>query len=108
MSTPRSDTPHGPTPLAPAQAEQYEDLLAALDDVLRQGLRVPCHEGPHREDWISDSAKDQGKAANACLECPLMDECRDYGLAWEPAGVWGAMTRTERNTVRQQTHTAAA
>lgn len=56
---------------------------------------TPC-AGPNRDDWIGGVTQ-QKRAAEACLDCPVMTACGAYAAtAGEPHGVWGGRTATER------------
>jgi hypothetical protein len=47
--------------------------------------------------WISEAPTDQENAAWQCRRCPLLDECRTYGLAYsQEAGVYGGLTEQQR------------
>src|SRR5688572_22448740 len=49
--------------------------------------REPRHDLRQRED----------QAKRICLDCPVLDRCRDHALSTpERYGIWAAMTPTER------------
>ncbi|WP_372494378.1 WhiB family transcriptional regulator [Microbacterium enclense] len=57
---------------------------------------MPCL-GPDGTRWTSDDPRDQGLAADACAECPLLAQCGNYArLARQPAGVWGGRVHAAR------------
>ncbi len=38
-----------------------------------------------------------------CRECPVVGECREYAIEWEPEhGMWGAMSPVERQRERRR------
>jgi hypothetical protein len=41
------------------------------------------------------------KAIACCNTCPVIDKCLDYSLEWEPIGIWGGHTETERHFIRR-------
>ena len=46
--------------------------------------------------WSNDNLPGRVLQAKAlCESCPVMDECREYGLD-EEYGIWGGLTSTER------------
>jgi len=51
----------------------------------------------------------ESTAARAiCAECPVVDECRDYGVAHEPRwGIWGGLNAKERRDERRARKAAA-
>ncbi|MGP5251482.1 WhiB family transcriptional regulator [Brachybacterium alimentarium] len=68
---------------------------AVLSTALIAQPDTPC-AGPSRNDWHG-SRKQQARAAEACLDCPLMAACATYArIADEPDGVWGGITQHER------------
>lgn len=67
----------------------------ALRSALLPERGIPC-AGPARDDWHG-SRKQQQRAADACLDCPILTPCQTYALtADEPDGVWGGTTQHER------------
>jgi hypothetical protein len=47
-----------------------------------------CTEDPDL--WFSTNRADKAKAESICLDCPLMQECREYGKTQE-YGIWGGV-----------------
>ncbi len=39
-------------------------------------------------------------AKKICSECPLLQKCRDYAIHTQVDGIWGGMTRRERERYR--------
>jgi len=37
-----------------------------------------------------------------CENCPVKDECRDYGVVYEEWGIWGGLTASQRRRVRKE------
>jgi hypothetical protein len=35
-----------------------------------------------------------------CLECPILDTCREYSIKHERFGFWGGLTAMERHSIR--------
>lgn len=70
---------------------------------------------PPRRDWSQEAAcrglpgfdspvtkKDKEKNRAICLECPVLDLCLEYSLAYsDEEGFWAGMTATERRTLRR-------
>lgn len=55
--------------------------------------------GKHPElNWASQSLLMQARVKEVCQRCPVLAECRNYGLTngRNDIGVWGAMTANER------------
>lgn len=58
-----------------------------LVDAIQDHRGVPCTGNPA---WISDDRAERIKAADACLDCPLMLKCLAIAEREQPtAGVWG-------------------
>jgi DNA-binding NarL/FixJ family response regulator len=43
--------------------------------------------------WFSSKRSDKAEAEAACLSCPLMRDCREYGKSQE-FGIWGGVEST--------------
>lgn len=70
------------------QAADWSDLIVAAED-------TPCQSAPSW--WTSEDADYQRLAAAACRGCPLMQDCRDYGLTYrKERGVYGGLTEKDR------------
>lgn len=51
---------------------------------------------------VSDvPSREIAKAKQVCAGCPVLAECREYGMT-QPEGIWGGLTRSDRARVRQQ------
>lgn len=46
-------------------------------------------------------------AKAVCAVCPVRPECLDYALTHDEHGVWGGLSRKERNDLRRQQRRAA-
>lgn len=58
----------------------------------------PCRADP--DVWFSDDPANVRKALSGCLDCPVVDACRDWGMEHERYGTWGGMTALDRANVR--------
>ena len=101
-------TPRGPSSAERAAADARRDverarLLTTLEDA--GPARVPCLAGgTPASAWTSDEADELHLAAQACVRCAALAACRAYGLAWpDEAGVYGALTPTERLDITRTT-----
>lgn len=77
-----------PEPAAPAEPE------SRLEDFYMQGA---CAAFPEL-DWLSRSPLMQERCKEVCAGCPVLEQCRKYGLTTglENTGVWGGLTGPER------------
>lgn len=78
-----------PVGAKPRPMAQLLDLHDALDQLTRDGQRVPCH-GDQR--FASDDRATRAEAARYCQACPVIDPCREAGRS-QVAGVWGGRDR---------------
>lgn len=53
------------------------------------------------------SRKSEHRAKQICRVCPVIDECLDYALQFNEAGIWGGMTPNERRQLRRKSKRAA-
>lgn len=78
----------------------YLEAQPALPD-LSDGL---CVGSENAEDWHADMHRnfhDRERARAVCLQCPVLETCRDYALADpEVQGTWGGLTEGERARIR--------
>lgn len=59
-------------------------------------LGTPCQNSPDL--WWDDDKRLQARAVEGCRECPLLQECFEWGInAQEQFGIWGGTTPTERS-----------
>ncbi|SDR87801.1 WhiB family transcriptional regulator [Paraoerskovia marina] len=81
------------------------DLIDAIDATEGSGDRIPCRSGSVAATaiWTSDDADEQLEAASRCESCPVLAECRAYGLAHvREKGVWGGMTASQRKRANRR------
>ncbi|NYI41502.1 WhiB family transcriptional regulator [Demequina lutea] len=79
-------------------AHDWRGITALIEaTALRQV--VPCFNGdetPH-ELWTSDDTQEQKAAATACGQCPVLEQCRQYGIDHpKESGVYGGLTERQR------------
>ena len=66
-----------------------------LTEALAVSGPVPCERDP--DDWWSGQPERVAAAVAGCQGCPVLEECRAYGLvAGERWGTWGGMSAEER------------
>jgi len=41
-------------------------------------------------------------AKDLCSHCPVLEDCREWGLEHEKWGMWGGLTPTERRTINRE------
>jgi hypothetical protein len=79
---------------------------AAVTKVLRsiehRGLSTPCSRPDVRDWWLSEEPGERHRAAQWCLICPVITECREAASARrEMFGVFGAVDFTRNPTARK-------
>lgn len=94
-----------PTPYhRPNPAElELTALLAELTSAEQPPTGGPCADEDPELFWpISDNQERQiAKAKTVCAGCPVLAECREFGMT-QPEGIWGGTTATERREIRAQ------
>lgn len=64
------------------------------DQVTRNGP-TPC-AGPDRDDWTGSNSQ-QARAADRCLDCPVLEACSAYAeIAAERSSTWGGYSAAQR------------
>lgn len=69
----------------------------------------PCRQDP--DFWFPEQGVNSGPPKVFCLTCPVLADCRAWALAnphLAGEGIWGGMSRTERNAVRRNAMRKAA
>lgn len=41
-------------------------------------------------------------AKSLCNDCPIREQCLEYGIKWESQGIWGGVAARDRQRMRQQ------
>jgi len=60
-----------------------------------------CKNSP--TDWFYPEGPEVvPEALFLCENCPVKDECRDYGVVYEEWGIWGGLTASQRRRVRKE------
>lgn len=86
-----------------------------------KGTITPKKRNPPRRDWAQDASckgfmsfdspkngKERTKNRTVCLECPVLDLCLEYALAYtDEEGFWAGTTATERKEMRRHLPKAA-
>lgn len=80
--------------IIPKRAKHRADLLALQRAVTDLDKPVPCCADPRA---YSDNRAEQAAVARRCVSCPVIGQCRTYGLAYpRERGVYGGLTFSER------------
>jgi WhiB family redox-sensing transcriptional regulator len=53
------------------------------------------------EEWFPEKGSSSQKAKNICATCPVIDECLQFALDNEEAGIWGGTSSRERRRMRR-------
>ena len=82
----------------PLQVEAEVDLASFYRD-------GACGSFPEL-DWLSHSPLVQAEVKAVCAHCPVLAQCRSYGLnkGRDDSGIWGGMTKTERQREIRRQH----
>lgn len=54
--------------------------------------------GMEPKNFFPDCGPLAARAKRACMTCPVIEECREYGMD-EEYGIWGGLTATERRSL---------
>ncbi|MGW5042149.1 WhiB family transcriptional regulator [Streptomyces parvulus] len=69
----------------------------------------PCRQDP--DFWFPEQGVNAGPPKAFCHTCPALTDCRAWALAnphLTGEGIWGGMSRTERNAARRNAMRRAA
>ncbi len=73
--------------------------LSALIEGTAHRQVVPCFNGAglRHAHWTSDNASERNEAARECATCPIVTQCRQYGIDHpKETGVYGGLNERER------------
>ena len=119
--TPRDD--HDPNPHDRAECRArptfpmamgkalYRRLPPPITEIWDWQLRAACRGlddevfvQPDRERGLARAAR-ESKAKQICRTCPVLQQCRRHALAVrEPYGVWGGLSKPERDALLDRGH----
>ncbi len=92
-------------PVLPLELAHDWRNLADLIEATAHRQVVPCFNGtelPHGH-WTSDSLAERNKAAKECGKCPVIDQCRQYGVQHpKESGVYGGLVETQREQIAKE------
>lgn len=52
--------------------------------------------------YPSESHQIDSQAVEWCRECPIVDDCADWGIRHEAHGVWGGLSGNQRHMIRRR------
>jgi hypothetical protein len=64
------------------------------------GLEVEAAIDQDDTIWSSNKPVQHAYLRRMCLSCPIVQECREWGITREKYGFWGGMTAIERESER--------
>ena len=54
------------------------------------------------EIFFPEPGENADEAKSICENCPIIEECREWGIRYETLGIWGGMSPLERKRERQR------
>lgn len=91
---------------------EWHQLQAAIETATNQEQNIPCiptKSTRRNVDWMSDSPKDQARAAHWCQPCPARQQCKAWALATNQRyGTLGGLTSAQRKTEQRRQRQATA
>ena len=61
-----------------------------------------CRDQDTNEFYLGPTNSTTTTAKKVCAGCPVLEACREWGIAHEPYGVWGGMDEKERVNERRR------
>lgn len=109
----RSRDGGNPTPMPIKRREKMSELVLELPDFENASCKGIGHQAFYDDGMEVEAAIDQDDTIwssnrpiqhaylrRMCLSCPVVQECREWGIKRERYGFWGGMTATERESER--------
>lgn len=87
-----------------ALRHDYQNLTALVADYAERQT-VPCFNGTEtpREWWTSDRLSQRNTAAKACGPCPVLTQCRQWGIDHpQEVGALGGLVETDRERAAKE------
>lgn len=75
--------------------EAWLELMRLADDVCGP---TPCSNFP--EAFYPDKGGTTQPAKSLCNDCPIREECLEYGILYEGHGIFGGMAARDRQAIR--------
>lgn len=90
---------HEETKPKPAFSYAQQQAQIKLGQAVEEAGELPCQNFPDL--FFPDSRatrqhSDSALAKKMCAECPIIRECGDYAIRYEEEGIWGGLTKPER------------
>jgi WhiB family redox-sensing transcriptional regulator len=54
------------------------------------------------QEHLNATSSEERKAKSLCKECPVMQECLEWGVLHESHGIWGGASPRERMRIRKK------
>jgi hypothetical protein len=109
----RSRNGGNPATMPVRNREKMSDLVLELPDFENASCKGVGHKAFYDDGFEVEAAIDQDDTIwssnrpvqhaylrRMCLSCPVVQECREWGIKRERYGFWGGMTATERESER--------
>lgn len=98
---PRLTNPHTSFGSWDDEVSDLAELLELLDQRPTWHRQAACRGGVAGVDWFAPGAAGVERAKEACGDCPVLDECRDWALEQGPElhGVWGGLSKADRSAI---------
>lgn len=82
-------------------------MTAPNDNEIPDFSNVPCRGRPVHWWYPADKPTREQltntrTAISICRGCLVQHECLVYSLKWEPVGIWGGFTESERHRIRKE------
>lgn len=78
------------------ESEQLKQLLK-LHEAMDEAPRRPGCLDTDPEVFFADRAGESyADARKICRECPVIAQCAEYAIKWEPEGYWGGLAPRDR------------
>jgi hypothetical protein len=90
----------GPHLAVPSVPIEFKDAACAFSPQIEKNKWFPKGE-PQDYQVSAENTRDH-LWVNYCSDCPILERCLDWALAYEQYGIWAGTTPHERYLARQQ------
>lgn len=92
------------------ESDEKDDWLALHQAIEDADTVIACTNYPEAffPEGDTGNAAEVKWAREMCRECPVMLECGQFALKWQPLGIWGGMTGSDRRQISKRLRLKAA
>lgn len=87
-----------------ANSRQIDDFMALGKAIDEAPEVIACTNYPDAfyPDHSEEGSREWRWAVDTCKQCPIQQQCAEYGIKWEMYGIWGGLSPRQRMALRSR------